>query len=113
MRLRWAEFFEDWDVLLCPISGRTAIPHQPDGGFADRMLEIAGGQRPYLELIGWTSLIGAAYLPSTSAPIGRTDAGLPAGIQVVSPYLHDRRSIAVAGRLCELVEGYAVPPIAR
>jgi hypothetical protein len=35
------------------------------------------------------------------------------GVQVVSPFLHDYRSIAVAGLLTELVGGYTVPPIAR
>ena len=56
-------------------------------------------------------MIGAAYLPSTSAPVGRTAGGLPVGVQVVSPFLHDYRSIAVAGLITELVGGYAVPPI--
>jgi hypothetical protein len=30
----------------------------------------------------------------------------------VSPYLYDFRSIAVAGLITELVDGYAIPPIA-
>ena len=68
---------------------------------------------PYLALEAWPALIGSAYLPSTSTPVGHTAAGLPVGVQVVSPYLHDYRSIAVAGLITDLVDGYAVPPIAR
>ena len=30
-RLRWAEFFEDVDVLLCPITSTPAFPHQQEG----------------------------------------------------------------------------------
>lgn len=100
-------------MLLCPVSVRTAFPHLQEGNFTDRVIDIGGVVRPYVELIGWTSLIGSAYLPSTSAPIGFTAGGLPIGIQVVSPYLHDRRSIAVAGRLTDLVDGYRIPPLAR
>ena len=67
---------------------------------------------PYLTLEAWPALIGSVYLPSTSAPVGRTPGGLPVGVQVVSPYLHDYRSIAVAGMITELVGGYTVPPMA-
>jgi amidase len=76
-------------------------------------VEVNGQERAYLELCAWPGLIGSAYLPSTVPPIGRTADGRPVGIQVVSPYLHDRRSIAVAGWLGELVGGYEPPSIAR
>ncbi|MEP7114062.1 MAG: amidase family protein [Ilumatobacteraceae bacterium] len=112
-RLRWAEFFENVDVLLCPITLSPAFPHQQDGTWATREFVVNGSSVPYLSLEAWPALIGSAYLPSTSAPVGRTAAGLPVGVQVVSPYLHDYRSIMVAGLITDLVDGYAVPPIAR
>ena len=111
-RLRWAEFFENVDVLLCPITLTPAFPHQQEGTWATREIVINGVVLPYLALEAWPALIGSAYLPSTSAPVGRTARGLPIGVQVVSPYLHDYRSIAVAGLITDLVDGYAVPPIA-
>lgn len=43
-------------------------------------------------------------------PIGRTAAGLPVGMQVVAPYLQDRRAVGVAELLREVVGGYEVPP---
>ena len=79
----------------------------------DRTVPCGGVDVPYFLIGAWTSLIGAAYLPSTSAPVGRTTAGLPVGVQVVSPYLHDRSSIAIAGWITELVGGYQVPEIVR
>ena len=42
---------------------------------------------PTAHLEAWPALIGSAYLPSTSTPVGRTAAGLPVGVQVVAPYL--------------------------
>ena len=113
LRQRWAEFFEHVDVLLCPITLTPAFPHQQEGTWADRECVVNGVPVPYLSLEAWPALIGSAYLPSTSTPVGHTSAGLPVGVQVVSPYLHDYRSIEVAGLITDLVDGYAVPPIAR
>jgi amidase len=112
-RLLWADFFQHVDVLLCPITLTPAFPHQQEGTWATRDTIVNGVALPYLALEAWPALIGSAYLPSTSTPAGHTAGGLPVGVQVVSPYLHDHRSIAVAGLITELVSGYAVPPIAR
>jgi amidase len=90
-----------------------AFPHQQEGTWATRNFVVNDDTVPYFELEAWPALIGSAYLPSTSAPVGRTSAGLPVGVQVVSPYLQDFRSIQVAGLITDLVDGYSVPPIAR
>ena len=113
LRRAWASWFGDFDVLLCPVAIGAAFPHDHEGTFADRVVEVAGHQRPYLEYVAWTSLIGSVYLPSTVAPVGSTPAGLPVGVQVVAPFLHDRTSIAVAGWLGDLTDGYRPPPIAQ
>jgi amidase len=39
-------------------------------------------------------------------PIGRTPSGLPVGVQVVAPYLHDRTAVRVAS----LLGRYQPPP---
>ena len=43
-------------------------------------------------------------------PIGRTAAGLPVGIQIVAPYLRDRRAVRVARLVSEVLGGYTPPP---
>ena len=68
------------------------------------------GDRPYTDLLGWNTLIGSAYLPVTVPPVGRTDDGLPVGIQVVAPYLHDRTALTFARRMTEVLGGYEPPP---
>jgi len=111
-RLQWAKFFENVDVLLCQVTSTPAFPHDHNSTWETRQIAVNGSLVPYLTLEAWPALIGSVYLPSTSAPVGRTAGGLPVGVQVVSPYLHDYRSIAVAGLITELVGGYTVPPIA-
>ena len=43
-----------------------------------------------MDTLAWTGLVGVAYLPSTVVPVGRV-GDLPVGVQVVGPYLEDRR----------------------
>ncbi len=114
VRQRWAEFFTDIDVLLCPV---TVVPpfrhvHSPDGSNWAHATLAEHGNRHYSDLIGWSALIGSAYLPVTVPPIGRTVGGLPVGIQVVAPYLHDRTSLAFARCMADVLGGYEAPPTA-
>lgn len=110
MRAAWAEWFRDHDILLCPVMPMPAFPHDHHGTIMDRSVAINGKQRPQIDTLSWTGLIGVAYLPSTVVPVGLTPSGLPVGIQVVGPYLEDRSTLFVAARLAELTGGYAAPP---
>ncbi len=115
LRRRWAEFFVDVDVLLCPV---IVVPpfrhvHSADGANWMHATLADHDNRHYSELIGWSALTGSAYLPVTVPPIGRTADGLPVGIQVVAPYLHDRTSLAFARCMADVLGGYEPPPMAR
>lgn len=113
-RAEWARFFTSFDVLVCPVTTVVAFEHAHEGGWDTRSVPFDDGTIRYLELEAWPATIGAAYLPSTSVPVGRTDAGLPVGMQVVSPFLHDHRSIAVAALVADACSGgYRPPPCAR
>jgi amidase len=107
----WQEWFESYDALICPVMATAAFPHHQEGTFDSRTVEIDGATRPYRDLVSWTGLIGVLGLPSAVPPIGRTSAGLPVGVQVVSSFLRDREAIRLAGILAELSGGgYQVPP---
>ena len=109
-RARWFEFFSRYDALLCPAFPTPAFPHDQSPDMARRTLLVNGVAQPYLgTLLGWPALAGLSSLPGTAAPAGFTREGLPAGIQVVGPYLEDRTSIHVAGLVAEACGGY-VPP---
>jgi amidase len=113
-RRRWAEFFDDVDVLLCPVQPVPPIRHLHDPGgsnWRNSVLADHGG-RPYVDLALWTSFIGSAYLPVTVPPIGCTAGGLPIGVQIVAPYLHDRTALAFATAIEAVLGGYRPPPAA-
>ena len=116
VRRIWADWFKDFDVLLCPVLPMLPFEHDQHGTIYDRFVDINGTPRNHIDALSWTGLIGVAYLPSTVVPVGRVPVGdieLPVGIQVVGPYLEDRTSIFVAGRLAEITGGYVPPPMAR
>jgi amidase len=107
----WAEWFEGFDALLCPVMPRPAFAHQQEGSFTERTIEIGGETRPYLDLIGWTGLIGVVGLPSAVPPLRRTSTGVPVGVQVVTGFLRDREAIQIAGILADVAGGgYESPP---
>jgi amidase len=110
LRATLARFFENYDVLLCPVTPVVAFAHDHKHPQFMRTLTVNGAARPYMDLMGWISFATATGNPATSAPIGRTKAGLPVGIQIVAPYLEDLTSIDFAGRLSEVVGGFEPPP---
>jgi amidase len=109
LRARWAEFFGDVDVLLCPIMPTAAFPHD-HRPIEQRTLSVDGRSIPYMEQLFWAGLITVVYLPSTVVPVGLTGEGLPVGMQVVAPYLEDRTALRFARLLEDVVGGFAPPP---
>lgn len=112
LRERWNEFFESYDAVLMPVHPRPAIPHDHTPAQWDRRVEIDGVERSYLELFGWTGPAGAGMLPATVVPAGVGDDGLPIGVQIVGPHLHDRTTLHVARLIAELTGGCPRPPLA-
>jgi amidase len=106
---RCTDFFTDYDVLLCPITPTTAIPHDHQPDVNARRIIVNGRPRPYGDQIPWASLSGVCGLPAVVLPAGTARDGLPVGLQVIGPYLEDRTVIDFAGRLAELTGGF-VPP---
>ena len=106
----WHAFFEEFDVVLCPPVSITAFPHDTEKGPAERRMIVNGEEAPYFDMLHWASLATFAHLPATVAPVRRTDAGLPAGVQIIGGYLEDRTTMAVAGMLEEVLGGYTPPP---
>jgi amidase len=112
LRERWREFFERFDVMLMPVQPRGAIPHDHSEPQWDRTVDIDGVERPYLDLFGWTGPAGAGFLPSTVVPAGMSDDGLPIGVQVIGPYLHDITTIRTARLISKLCGGPPRPELA-
>ena len=108
-RQQWAKYFDEFDLLLCPAAASTAFPHDHEGERPDRTIEIDGGQEPVVDQLFWAGWSCSVYLPSTVAPVGLLE-GLPVGIQIVAPHLHDRRSIHFASLIERELGGFVPPP---
>ncbi len=120
LRQKWTEFFGDIDILLCPVTPVPAFTHvhAAEGSNWAHSVLADYGDMPYRHLLRWNTLIGSAYLPVTTPPVGRTagtpgeGGGLPVGIQVVAPFLHDRTALEFARCISEVLGGYEAPPLA-
>ncbi|MCL4768178.1 MAG: amidase [Hyphomicrobiaceae bacterium] len=110
MRLAWAEFFREWDVLICPAAASAAFPHDHEGERHERTITVNGRQVPTTDQLFWAGFSGVAYLPSTVAPAGFTPSGLPVGVQIVGPQYGDLTCIALARLLERELQGFVAPP---
>jgi amidase len=109
-RMLWQQYFQSHDVFLLPTAYCVAFPHDHSTPAENRGVETSNG-RQSMDLMGyWTAFSNLWGLPSTVAPIGRTPAGLPAGIQILAPMWEDGTSIAFAALMGDLVGGYIAPP---
>jgi amidase len=87
-----------------------AFLHEHSTPISARHVEINGKEYPYFDQMVWPGVATTPRLPSTAAPIGLSETGLPIGVQIVGPYLEDRTPI----RFAELMErefgGFVPPP---
>ncbi|PYM93514.1 MAG: amidase [Candidatus Rokuibacteriota bacterium] len=110
MRLAWAEFFTKYDLLLCPIAGTAAFPHDQKGERYDRTLTVNGKRVPVTDHLFWAGYTGASFLPSTAAPCGFTPTGLPVGVQIVGPQYGDLTCLGFAQLLEREFQAFVPPP---
>jgi amidase len=113
-RQKWADYFKEYDVLLCPAFRIAAFPH-------DHTITLESLQRittklndqdiPHADVIlPWAALASFSYLPATVAPIGLSSNRLPVGVQIIGPYLEDRTTIHFAKLIEENLGGFSPPP---
>ena len=100
-RRQWGRLFETFDIVLAPVMGVVAFPHDASP-FNDRIHVINGLQTPYAAQIAWPAMATLANLPATAFPAGTTRGGLPIGLQAIGPYLEDRTTLAFVRLMEEL-----------
>jgi amidase len=110
MRLKWAEFFQEYDLLLCPAAASVAPPHDHEGERHTRTIVVNDRRVPTTDQLFWAGYSCLVYLPATVAPIGLTPQGLPVGVQIVGPQYGDRTCIAFAQLLEREYYGFVSPP---
>lgn len=92
----WRALFEQIDVVVAPASGVAAFEHLDERDIARRTLTIDGEDTPFGAQFAWAGLASFPGLPATSAPVTRTESGLPVGVQVIAGPYQDHFAIDVA-----------------
>ena len=109
LRRAWDAFFEEWDIVVCPQAAVVAFPHD-QRPYGERSLRVNGEERPYFEHIFWAGIGNVACLPCTAFPTGRTQDGLPIGLQAMGMSYRDHRTIEFARLLAREIGGFERPP---
>jgi amidase len=110
MRMAFQEFFEDWDVLLCPAAASAAWPHDQAGERWQRKIVVDDARVPTTDQLFWAGYSGVVYLPSTVGPAGLTREGLPVGYQAIAAHGRDKTATAFSRLVEREIVGFAPPP---
>jgi len=110
MRLAWDAFFEDYDLMLCPVAVTAAFPHDQKGLRHLRTIVVNNKKVPVVDQIFWAGYTGLTYLPASAAPIGQTAEGLPIGVQIIGPQYGDYDCIQFAKLLEKEYRSFEPPP---
>lgn len=105
---KFAQLFQEYDVLLLPVSPVLAIPHMHQA-VPRRRLDVNGRPVGYNEHLIWNVPATVLGLPSTVMPLEYEEGQLPCGIQIVSGPFQDHITIDFA-EICEEITGGFVPP---
>jgi amidase len=81
-------YFEQHDILICPVNAHTAIPHGEIENMADYSYTCA------FNLTGWPSLV---------LRCGTDDTGMPIGLQILARPFREDHCLAIGKRLESLM----------
>jgi amidase len=109
-RARWQAYFDEVDVFLSPVTFTAAFLQDRSEPQEARRVATVDGPRKYMDGLNWISPATLTGCPATAAPVGRTETGLPVGIQIMGPYWEDATPIAFAELLAQEIGGFAPPP---
>ena len=102
----WEQFFEKWDVLLCPPSMMTAFPHCEPGS----PLHVDGQEVSYWMVSAHSTVFNYTGHPAVVLPYQLDHDGLPIGIQLVGKRWDESRLLAMAKALSEVTGAFQRPP---
>jgi len=107
-RQAFREFFQQWDILLTPISLTPAFDH-PTLPVVERKVVVDGRSIEFDCLSFYPGVATLVGHGATAFPMGFTRSGLPIGAQAIGPFLEDVTPIRFA-QMMELEFGGFVPP---
>jgi len=104
-----AFFNEGYDAILMPITPVTAFPHNQQGGFNDRMIDVDGRTMPYSTLLNWIALATSLHNPALAVQAGQTDKDMPVGVQLVGRWNSEDRLFDLGHAIERELGGFRAP----
>ncbi|WP_341958709.1 amidase [Pseudomonas sp. RC10] len=83
LRSAFSAWFDQYDVLLCPVTPMTATPH------GAQELVVNGQTVSWLHVMSATSAFNLTGLPALSVPFALSSERLPISVQLVSRWLNE------------------------
>ncbi len=102
----WEQFFDKFDLLVCPISYGPAFKRCKIGTpiiYDNKKLIYANYTWPYL------ACFNASGHPGINIPLGIGEEGLPIGVQVVGAYWSEPKLIHFAKLVSKFTKGFVKP----
>jgi amidase len=112
LRQQWAAFFEQHDLLICPVATTPAFKHNQLGERWQRMIPVNGHTQPSTDALFWAGYPATVGLPATSVPLALSPDGLPIGAQIVGPVFGDPDCLRFAQWLEREYRSFVAPPLA-
>ena len=93
VRMQVFSQMREYPILLCPVASIPAFHH------GERSWEIDGKAVQYLDAWSYTEWFNLLGNPAAAVPVGRSNEGLPIGVQIVGRPWEEELVLAVAAEL--------------
>src|SRR5262249_31355176 len=110
LRGAFAAFFEDHDILLCPVGVSAGSPHDHPSERWQRKSTVNGKPSPSTDHLFWAGYSSLVYLPSTVGPAGTIGSRLPVGYQAIAASGRDKTAISLSRFIEKDIVGFVSPP---
>ncbi|WP_158748377.1 amidase [Acidobacterium sp. S8] len=104
VRSQLLEEMQEFPLLLLPVCSIPAFRH------GERSWLVENREVPYLDTMRYTQWFNLLGGPAAVVPVGRSDNGLPIGVQIAGRPFHDELVLTVAAAI-ESGFGYQPPPL--
>jgi Asp-tRNA(Asn)/Glu-tRNA(Gln) amidotransferase A subunit family amidase len=105
LRGKMLEEMREYPVLLCPVASVPAFKH------GERSWMVDGQRVDYLDAWRYTQWFNALGAPAAVVPVGRSEEGLPIGVQIAARPFEDEMALGVAA-VVDAAFGYRAPTAA-
>ena len=106
LRARFFAQMQQYPILLCPVAAIPAFRH------GERSWQVEGKTVHYLDAWSYTEFFNLLGNPAVVIPVGRSDEGLPIGLQIIGRPWEEEQVLSVAAALEALCGAWRIPPIA-